>query len=93
MIDNNCFAPNGFSRHTPTITQLSKFKLSCSKSKRTLGRVEIECDINECFNNGSCSVCIRPETKRIVWSRDGRRIMRKMFRRMCKLYKTNSLCT
>lgn len=93
MIDNNCFASNGFSRQTLTITQLSKFKLSYSKSKRTLGRVEIEYDINECFNNGSYSVCIRPEIKRIVWSRDGRRIMRKMFRRMCKLYKTNSLCT
>ena len=93
MIDSNCIAPNGFSRQTQTITQLSKIKLSCRKNKRTLGRVEIEYDVNKCFNNGSCSVCIRPETKRIVWSRDGKRIMRKMFRRMCKLYKKNSLCT
>lgn len=92
MIDNDCFAPNGFSRQTPTIDQSSKIKLSYGKSKRTLGCVEIEYDVNKCFNDGSCSVCIRPETKRIVWSRDGKRIMRKMFRRMCKLYKTNSLC-
>ena len=92
MIASKCFAPNGFSRHTPTINQSSNINLSYGKSKRTLGRVEIKYDVNKRFNDWCCLVYIEPKIKRIVWSRDGKRIMRKMFRRRCKLYKTNSLC-
>lgn len=82
-MDSNSFALDGFSQQTPTIN----INFSYGKNKRTLGHVEMGYDVKECFNDGSFSVCIKPETKRIVWRRDGKRIMRKMFRRRCKLYK------